>query len=458
MALDLTQIAERLGVDPEQLRFVPASAQVSELTDDEAAPIAEILTAAHSTAATDPLFGKDGKPRLMKITTWMAHGGYPNRNFDGFTAEDLKAAVENGLATAEAPMVLDWNHDFTPIGVWTKAEYRFNPNAVYGEQEGHYGVLLEGVIFAWRYPEQVDRLTAEQSRNGRIDVSMACIGSHYEPAVASDGTKYTLIREPVFFACSVLTERPADPNSVGLGSEDPTETAEDRQALLLASDSSESPVIASWVVDLEAALRAATAEEEINMNEMEQRLLELVRAAVSDVLTEEGLERLPTMLEAAQRVPDLEGAVATANAQLAEANERLAEMETAATESELRVATLEEQLSAANEELAGFRSAQAEREAAEAAEAALQLREARLAALPEIVRARLEGMEEEKRERLVTRWVGQDEEEWDLTLASLSVRTEQAPDYVARSEEEGTMSTAADEPVEGQYAFYKHVK
>lgn len=457
-----------MAFDPTKFKHLPVALRVAEADDvatSEATPFAKAFLKAHDTAATDPLFGTNGKPRMLRVSLWMAHADVANRNGDGFHAADLRAAVAKGLAEPGTPLMLDFDHGFDPIGVWYKAQYTHNPKANYHGVLGHDGVLLEGVIFAWRYAEIADRMLADQSRQGFVEGSMACMGSGYEKGTDKFGDSVYWINDPVFFTCSVLDVPPADPSAKGLVSENPDETPEERERALKAASQIPEGVadpMEQWVMDLSAAADLATAEEEA-MKELEN-LIAAFKAVMGEV-TSEQTEQIRALLQAVASNPALEAQVAELTASLEAAEARavaaeaqVAELETAATERELQSGLIQEQLTAAQAELVVFREAQAEAERVAAEAAAVALREARLAQLPATVQAKLEEMDEEKREKVIAKWLAEDEETWnEVTLAALTVGQESAPDYVGRSKEEGALGSAADEKA-GRYAISKFRK
>jgi hypothetical protein len=99
------------------------------------------------------------------------------------------------------------------IGVWTKLDYAFDQKAVDGQ--GAWGILAEGVMFAWAYPEIADQMLAEQGRNETVDFSMACIPSSVEFGEI-DGKRAAILHNPIFFTLSALDVPPGDKDAVGV--------------------------------------------------------------------------------------------------------------------------------------------------------------------------------------------------------------------------------------------------
>jgi hypothetical protein len=205
------------GYDVENARVVIASGTAEPLeglTAEEEQVLAEVTK-----DAKGPRRITDGRPTLMRVVAWMVHEGV-NRNRDAFVKEELQQAA--GKINPSHPLVMDWNHSAVlggsdkVIGVWTKAEYAFDQKAKDGK--GAWGILVEGVMFAWLYPDIADTMLADQSRKGAIEFSMACIPASVEFGRDEQGSFATL-HNPVFFTNSGLDVPPGDPDAKGLGKE-----------------------------------------------------------------------------------------------------------------------------------------------------------------------------------------------------------------------------------------------
>jgi hypothetical protein len=200
------------GYDVENLRVLSAHGQINEATDLR--PEEQTIIAEEMARGPDPI--TDGRPTVMRVVAWMCHEGV-NRNRDAFVAEEL--AVATTKITARNPLVMDWNHAAViggpgrVIGTWTKADYAFDQKAKDGQ--GAWGILAEGVMFAWAYPEIADAMLAEQQRNGTVDFSMACIPSSVEFARDDKGS-FAILHNPIFFTLSALDVPPGDPDAVGM--------------------------------------------------------------------------------------------------------------------------------------------------------------------------------------------------------------------------------------------------
>jgi hypothetical protein len=414
------------------------AATVSAVTAAEA-KIMEGFVRAGKEAALSPI-GADGKPRMLKITAWIAHAGKPNRNGDGFLQEDLEEAIEEGLFIAPNIGMIDFNHDFSAYGAWYNARLEYDPQAK------EYGIIAEGAIWAWRYEEMVNTLLAMQQRNGYVEVSMSCLPRGLERALDTNGREYTLVRRPVFFTTSVLDMPPADPHARGLTTEDSSQTSEEREEILLN---------ASEAITL--------TPESLQEGDMDyEKLIAELRAALAEGNTEM-LESLTSLVAAAARVPALE-------AELTEANDRVTELDALVQERDVRVATLEtsvlegevaltaarETLATATEELEVFRAERTEREAADAAAARTALRNTRVAEISEVARRALEGQPVEVQEKIIEMWTDMDDIQWDLHKTALNLVPQEGK-YEGRSKKEGGLSGTSEGVVPaGAFAIDKY--
>lgn len=430
-----------------QFKRYTITAQVGELVPDtDTLTLAQkaLHIAGYNEAAVSPV-GDNGKPRMLKITAWIAHAGKPNRNGDAFVAEDLKAAVEGDLFAPPYFGMIDFNHDFSSYGAWFKATYAYDPQAE------AWGILAEGAIFAWRYTDLADKLLATMQRDGTIPVSMACIPETVEYAQTEEGMDYAVLRNPIFFTSSVLDVDPADPNARGLATEDPTETPEAREHVLLMANFEDLAGEFTWSIT--TAEDISDQEDSMNMEE----LLATIKAAVGEI-AEEHREVLASLVEKASRLPEVEAELATVRTENEELTARVATLEAevetanlALDEARSRV----EELETANGELAAFK---AEIEAERAEKARQELREARLAELNESARERLDARPEDVREKIIARIVEADEDEFELIKETLNLaRSNERMSYQERSEREGVLTGFAD-PTEGSFAIYKYTK
>jgi hypothetical protein len=375
-------------------------------------------------AATDPV-GPNQKPRMLHISAWICHAGEPNRNGAGFLKEDLEEAVNSGLFVAPYFGMIDWNHDFNSYGCWYKAEFAFDPKA------NEWGILAHGAVFAWRYSEVADKVLAMMSRQGWVDVSMACMPGWYEPAKDKAGTSYRLIRKPVFFTTSLLDVDPADPNGRGKATEDSNSPEEQRTRELS-----------------QASLGNGTDNQEAIMDELIQK--------VEAMLGEQKAELTP-LIEAALKLPGVEQALtdALAKAEQAQAahaalGEDKAALETAKAELEVALAAAKEQAESMAIELASLREFKAGIEATEAERAAQAKRDGLLSQVPAPVLAALD--KSEKKEDIISDWMKLSDAEWALKLESFALAGHKS--MGERSAEEGSLSSAT-EPENGGFAITK---
>lgn len=435
-----SQLLKDQGIDPRAITYVPTVAMVEDVQADSG--LVEAVTTAISqasaafekanqTLATPSPVGENEKPRMLKLSAWLVHEGYPNMNGDAFVAEDLQKRVNEGLFQAPYFGMVDFNHDFEPRGVWYSAKYEYN------EKAGQYGILVEGAIFAWKFPELADKLLAEQARLGYIRTSGAWISLKRELLYDEDEIPYVVHRDPVFFAHSVLDVMAADENSKGVGSEDTDQTQRDREVLLQeARDKSE-------------------AKDNTQEDSMDEKVLEQFEALLEE--QGEGLrEVMATALEAAEQLPQVRQELTEtteANESLTEANEQLtADLDEATT----KVEALEAGLAEVNEELEALREFKAEVEAEKEEEEREALAEARLAELPKSFIEALDKKSDEVRERMVARYVDMDDEEFSEHVATLK---EAFPSggYTVKSKREGQLSGAADRS-EGKNRISRHLR
>lgn len=217
------------GYSIDDLRIATSVAQVQVI--DELDPAAQIAMKDVAKEAGPPLVNSQGKPTLLKIVSWVGHAGIPNRNRDAFVKEELHElagslfrAPNFGVMDFNHSAVRPWSDDPKVIGVWYKAEWAFDGKADGGK--GAWGILATGIAFSWLFPEVADKLLADQARSGTIKVSWTWIPGSVEVA-SDDQGQFSLNHNPVFFTVSVLDVKPADPDAVGRGSEDPSVLEDD---------------------------------------------------------------------------------------------------------------------------------------------------------------------------------------------------------------------------------------
>jgi hypothetical protein len=446
------------GVTPEQVRLVHCAAEVTETTELDA----QTMEIAGIKAAGAPMI-TDGKPTVMKVSAWMVHEGV-NRNRQGFVRDELQV-VAPVLFRAPNYGVMDFNHSAVAyfseepkvIGLWDSAEYR------YDEKAQKYGILVNGIMFSWLFPDHADTLLAEQSRKGRMSFSMACIASSIEIAQDEHGV-YEVLHNPVFFTLSALDVAPADPDALGVGSEDTAESKDTLRQRLLAAALNH-----PWQADL--AFKAAELTPESNEgaameNELNQdtpeAAIEAPAAAVepTEVAAEVAPEVTPEAADAVAAESTEVSAEAGATEPEAAAPTEDVAVETPAVEA-VDVAQLQtrvdeltlardaalESLNAAMGKIAELETEVAELrakvtavDAQEAAEARSAKLASRLAMLPEAFRKAHGEKDAATKERLENKWVAMEDAEWepymkDELLSGYTV--EMKLSYLDRTRREG---------------------
>lgn len=358
--------------------------------DEEAVKIIRANYDSHS-ASRHPVV--DGRPRVLHVTAWIVHEGV-NNNRDVFVAEDLKAAVESGkLFQQPYGGVIDFNHNFVPIGYWYDAEYALDPS------NGKYGILAHGVVWAWLYPEIADTMLLEQARNGKVDTSMVAWSANTQITIWSDNRYARIVREPVFTGASLLDRPPADPDANGFVAEEPTvETAQERRSRLLA---------AAYVPPKE---EENMDELKVLINELDEKIAEKLVTALENKLAEARAQ----FVAHEERIAELQGQVDALAAEKAA-------LQTSLDEKELALAAAKDEATALNEQVATLTAQVEEYTAAEAARKQAELAQARLAELPEAVRQRFDVLPENKRNELLTVWASLDEEAWALRKEELGL-------------------------------------
>lgn len=403
------------------------------LDADQLGRLQEGMRLAGREAALSPIDG-DARPRMLKITAFIAHAGPPNRNGDAFLLEDLEEVVRGGLFSPPHLGMIDFNHDFSAYGAW------YATSLVYDTAAQQYGILAEGAIWAWRYEELANTLLAMQQRQGHIAVSMACLPQDIERAQDANGRDYWILRKPVFVTTSVLDVDPADPNGRGIGTESNAQTPQEREQILL--NASAHPTTAS----------AETQEEDMDP----EKLLAELRAAMAEE-NAALVEQLTELAAAAARLPTVEAELSDLTLRhemLTEAHRLLTEARdtevNAHAATQVALTAAQETLATMTTELEGFRAAEAERAAEAAKQARLELKEARLAQLPEAYRRALEAKPETDREAVTEYLTDLDEEKWEAHLASLTLLGGENK-YEAATRKEGALTTAKGSEGKGRF-------
>lgn len=427
------RIASRLppGRSVDDLRLVECTATIeaSPLSTVDAALQARI--ASEVEAAGGPPMLSNGLPTILRVVAWMAHEG---RNLNGlrFLADDLGPAADRIREPNYLPM--DWNHSavfpwsFDPkvIGMWYRAEKRWDPKAQDGK--GAYGILMQGIMWSWVFPEQANAMLAEQERHGKLDFSMACLPERSELVIENGTVVEEIAHNPTFMTLSALDVPPADPDAIGVGeegSDDPTlETQLTTKLTALAA------VAAVHAPVGQSEEESMTPEEIAELN----RQLADLRAQLTQQLTLQSTAAAD-LAAATARVTELEG-------ELTEAQTAREALVTASTEA---TAAAEAQLTTLQEELAAAQARVAEYEAAEVAAAAETRYTARLASMPETYRAALERRTPEQQQSFRERWSEASDEAWETFRADalLGMPNVQVSYRLLSEQEGGTVTTAA---------------
>ena len=410
--------------DIKDLRVLHCSAKLqphNKLDAEESAVVANLKEAG------PPLIDESGKPTILKVVAWMAHGNVINRNRDMFIKEELEAiaptlftAPNFGALDFDHSAVRPWSEDPKVLGVWYRTEYAFDQKADNGK--GAWGILATGMMFAWAYPEFATTLLGEQARDDKVSFSMACIPGGTEFRTDEDGS-YAVLHNPIFFTLSALDVPPADPDALGNVSEDPNVSNDQLRELVTSADKG-----ARMDKELQAKLEADKAE------------------ALAKV---EALQAMVTKHEAAEaRVVELESKIAelsTLPAKVAELDTRVAELDLArdAAVKELETAKVRiVELETANIELT---AKVAEYEAKAAAQTRQETLVARLAQLPKDFVELHASKDEEIRSKLEAKWVAMDDTAWiEYMQHELLgyIPGQHKVGFVRRSEAEGALRAA----------------
>ncbi|MBU8922617.1 MAG: hypothetical protein KOO63_12435 [Bacteroidales bacterium] len=391
------------------------TASAREVLEDEYDEVqASLETQGFELAANDPTV--NGKPRMLLLTSWIVHEGR-NNNGQVFIKEELSTRVAQGLFAPPHAGMIDFNHDFEPRGFWYKTSFAYDASAE------KWGILANGAVWAWRFPEVADYVLAEMQRNGSVPVSMSAKAESVEfleTHPEAEGKESVVLHNPVFVTTSLLDVPPADPRARAVASEEPAE-----ELAAPAERASQTNESVEAVED--NVLTAASEKEEHIMEENIQELQTKLDAAEAATL-----KALSTVETQVTTISDLEAAAAESTA-------KIVELEVALQSASDTIEGLEGDLATSNEQLAGFES-----EKVEAAKAA-QLAE-RLAELPPVVMKNLE--EHPEKEALLSALKEASDEQWELMKQSFALSVADSVDYVKKTEEEGTIpaSGTGDKP------------
>lgn len=418
--------------------------------DHEVAQFKAQFKAAFERAGGPPMIS-NGRPTIIRMVAWLAHEGI-NKNRLAFERDDLAQAALKIREPDFLPM--DFNHsavapfsfDQKAVGVWYRAEMAQDPEA-----QSRWGILATGMMWAWMNPEIADRLLAEQSRNGRIDFSMACVPGKVTRAVDADGS-YEIAGDTTFFTLSALDVPPADPDARGLGVEgsaDPALETELKRRLTAGTaaraarhlraakarlpegkqmdiDNTQpvEPQGAPEAPDLQHAVVEALDKKFAEFKNLQEMAVKVTSLEGQNMIAAERMKALNADLqEADARISDKELALEAANAELGKAN---AEIERLALE-----------LKAANDRIEKF-------EAAEAQKAAENRLVERMKTLPDAYVEAFTRRTTEEQNKAKARWTAMSDSDWAEFIADLTVMPV-ARSYFTRSREESVIPGAAPE-------------
>jgi hypothetical protein len=476
----------------DQFRLVPARATFSLGDDDDRVRLAQFKTAGFPAVT-------DGLPTILRATAWLAHEG-ENKNGLIFLREELPAAA----AKIAEPnfLIMDFNHSSMirndhpkAIGLWYKATVAFDRHArgVSGQEPGLWGVMLQGISWAWAFPDYAQALLGEQDRMGAVRFSMGCLPTTSEFVTGADGKQKEIAHNPIFFALSALNVPQADPDAWGFMTDNTNAMTETATNTLLSDPAAPAapaapgasstpgglvvlntatassanctttggtflqPTIAgaSWVyvptttVTTTPYIFATTPSEKtmadtVDVSALTAKVAEL--AAENETLKAE-------LVEAKKAAETHEATAKQAAVDLDAEKTKLAELETVRDVTKGELAASIDLVQKYEAEIAAFRT---EREAAERAQTeaakAAKLAE-RIAGLPETYRSAHEKKDAEPKARVEAKWADMNDEQWE------SYKTEElliglagagegrtAGMYLRKSREEGTLPVGAAGP------------
>ena len=325
---------------------------------------------------------ENGKPKMLFLTAWMAHEGR-NLNGDAFVNEELRQRVKEGLFTPPFAGMIDFDHDFVARGFWYKTAY------AYDEQAKKWGILTTGAVWAWRYPEVAEFVTQSMIDQGFAYVSMSALPEVSEVVLnypGFEGQATHILHNPIFFSSAILSVPPGD--------------------------------FDAKVVNLNIA--ETTADKDIQKTNVN----------LESTMTKEELEAL-------------QAAYAQLQAEIADLKVKLTEAEVNfRAVSEIRT-TVEAELATVKSELKVYKDKEAADAEVAAAAAEKKKFEARLAEVPDLVRANLD--KHANKDLVLARWREASDADWDVIKQSFALAfTAPAPTYLSRSKDEGKLPVASD--------------
>lgn len=396
-------------------QFVVA-AQVIEPTEQDIENVQEVITPFYVASSPGPI--ADGKPRMLFISAWMAHEGR-NENGDAFVAAELEKRVKEGLFAPPYAGMIDDDHDFMARGFWYKTVYAFD------EQAQRWGIFANGAIWAWRFPELADRLTAEQVREGKIMVSMSTVPESREFTnnyTGFEGQHTTVLHNPVFFTTSLLSIPPGDAEARGKVSEDSKKHMMEPEDMMDPDkDLDKSQLSVSEEVTMPNENVTAETTEVVETPETVAETTEVV-----ETVTEETTPKVEAATEVAEQK----------NEEKTVANDEVATLTAKLAEAEVTIKSLTEAKQALEVVLADTKNKLQVYVDAEAAKLAAEKVAARLNEVPEVIKTNLEKHAE--KDVVLARWATLPDNEWQIVVASLKA-VDTGVSFTKRSEDSGTL-------------------
>lgn len=410
-------------MEKDKLREYVVAASVREANTKDYEELDESPIVRNFRLAAGPI-GADGKPRMLLLSAWIVHEGR-NENGIAFVKEELRQRVSEGLFAPPHAGMIDFDHDFQPVGFWFKTSFAFDDIA------GLWGILATGAIWAWRFPELTDALLAEQQRSGTVPVSMSELPESTELTEkfpGAEGMVTEIQHNPTFFTTSILDIPPGDIHARATVSEDASQ---------------EPPVPASRTSQF--YFQAASAEPQFDTSK-EETFMEDAKVLINEMRQERDQAR-ESLAKAEAEKNQFKADLDTVKDELDKTKTQIDELVSKNKELASKVSEFEVALKSANETKDELETTLAETseklnefETKEADAEKDRVLAERIAGLPEVVQKNIE--EHSEAEALKSAWRELSEEQWDTTrnTLSLAARTDESDtDYVERSTKEGKL-------------------
>jgi len=190
---------------------------------------------------------------------------YVNKNGVAFKAEDLVNAVNSGQLGSTQPAILDWRHNFVPMGNTFSAEIK-EDEIVIGGMDGNQQVkhiVVYSVFYSWLFPWEAENIRKWASK-GILKFSMACGADDVDMVNGS-----RVLVNPQFMANSIIPPD-ADP-------------ADDNAGLLALAQSSNKQIVDNNVKDVEMDEKILALQEQIKTltKDLEKRDTEIANLKTS---------------------------------------------------------------------------------------------------------------------------------------------------------------------------------